>query len=68
MNTLKQRRNQLGLTQKQIATKLGMAESHYQAYELSTRAPSVYYALRIAKVLETTVEELWGQETKTKVL
>lgn len=59
-NFLKQRRKELNLTQKQVADRLEIAESAYQRYERGDCVPLVSMALRIAKVLETTVEALYS--------
>lgn len=57
---LKKRREELNLTQKQVAERCGIKESHYQGYENDRHAPIVSMAIKIAKALETTVESLWG--------
>lgn len=56
---LKQRRQELKLTQKQVAERANLAESAYQRYERGETIPLIYMAIRIAKALETTVEELY---------
>ena len=61
MGNLKKRRKQLKLTQKAVAERIGIAESAYQRYEQKNREPGVKTALKIAKALETTVEELYGE-------
>ena len=61
MEKLKNRREQLKLTQKVVAERIGIAESAYQRYERQNREPGVKTALKIAKALETTVEELYGE-------
>mgnify|MGYP004664760927 CR=1 FL=1 len=62
INHLRQRRQELNLTQKQVADRVGIAESSYQRYERNARLPIVNMAVRIAKALETTVEELYIEE------
>lgn len=62
MSKLKERREELRLTQKEIAEKIGIAESAYQKYEYSKREPCVSTALKIASALNTTVEELYSLE------
>ena len=59
MNNLKLHREKLGLTQVQVAQKTGMNERQYQKYEYDKREPGVRMAVRIAKALNTTVEELY---------
>ena len=61
-NNLSSRRKELKLTQVQIANAIGVSESHYQSYEYGAHIPSVYVALRIARALDTTVEELFPIE------
>lgn len=56
---IKQKREELNLTQKQIADKIGIAESAYQRYEYG-RLPNAKMAVKIARALKTTVEELYG--------
>ena len=56
---LKQRRQELKLTQKQVAERANLAESVYQRYERGDTMPLIGMAIRIAKALETTVEELY---------
>lgn len=60
MSKLKERREELRLTQKEIAEKIGIAESAYHRYEHTKREPCVSTALKIAKALNTTVEELYS--------
>ena len=49
-----------GLTQKEVAKKVGVSERMYQKYEYGT-TPNAETAIRIAKALNSTVEELWGE-------
>lgn len=58
--TLKERREELGLTQKQVANRCGISYQSYQRYEILKIIPNALLAIRIAKVLETSVEALWG--------
>ena len=58
-NALKKYRIQNGLTQKQVAERTGLKESAYQRYEYGECAPSVWTAIRIARVLGTTVEKIF---------
>ena len=50
----------MGFTQVQVANKAGIAERMYQEYEYGKRKPGVETAIRIAKILNSTVEELFG--------
>lgn len=58
-NNLKHRRQELNLTQIQVASAIGIAESAYQRYERGAVMPTVVIAIKIAKALSTTVEELF---------
>ena len=55
-------REKLGKTQKQVATEIGIAESAYQRYEHGRTTPNAIMGNKIARILETTSEKLWGYE------
>lgn len=55
-------RKKAHLTQKQAAEALGIGERLFQSYEYGTVLPSVATGIRIAKLLKTTVEELYPEE------
>lgn len=57
-------REAAGLTQAQAAKKAKVSERMYQGYEYDKNEPRVKAALRIAKVLGTTVEELFKVQEK----
>lgn len=57
---LRERRKELGLTQKQVAYRLYVTEQAYQRYEGLETCPNVITAIQIARIFGTTVEELWG--------
>ena len=59
---LKKRRQELKLTQKQVAERANLAESAYQRYERGEIVPLAFTAIHLAKALETTVEELYIEE------
>lgn len=61
-NRLAERRKELKLMQEQVAQKLNMSLVYYQGLEYGLHEPSVYVALRIARALDTTVEELFPIE------
>lgn len=54
-----EKRQALGLTQQQLADKLGWKLRKLTSYERSECIPPVPEALCLAKTLNTTVEELW---------
>ena len=60
---LKDARKRVDLTQVQVAEKACVAERMYQEYEYGKRKPGVETAIRIAKILNSTVEELFGGAT-----
>ncbi len=60
MSKLKERREELRLTQRQVAERAKIAETVYQRYEYGKREPCVSTALKIAQALNTTVEELYS--------
>lgn len=53
MNLLKQRREELRLTQRQVAERADICLRLYQKYENEERVPNVYAAIRIANALNT---------------
>lgn len=57
---LKQEREKQAKTQKQIAFAAGIPLISYQAYEMGTRTPSVEAAKKIAKALNSTVDNLFN--------
>lgn len=57
--TLKDRRKRAGLTQAQLAGLVEVSRQTIIAIERGDYSPSVYLALRIARCLDTTVEELF---------
>ena len=61
-------RIRLGKSQQQTAEMLGMSKQMYQKYEYGMSAPAIQTAIKIAKTLGTTVENLWGNESKGEVI
>ncbi|AOP52191.1 MAG: helix-turn-helix transcriptional regulator [Brevibacterium aurantiacum] len=59
-SNLKHVRKAAGLTQAQLAQRTGVSRQTIIATERGDYAPSVYLALRIARSLETTVEEIFS--------
>ena len=64
-NPLRDKRLDAGLTQVQVAKKAGVTERGYQRYEADERTPDARTAIKIAKALGTTVEQLWGNSPTT---
>ncbi|SMX93735.1 MULTISPECIES: helix-turn-helix transcriptional regulator [unclassified Brevibacterium] len=59
-SNLKHVRKSVGLTQAQLAQLTGVSRQTIIATERGDYAPSVYLALRIARTLETSVEEIFA--------
>jgi transcriptional regulator with XRE-family HTH domain len=55
---VKARRKELGLTQAEVAERLGMKQGAYAQIELGVSAPGFHVLYRVAESLETTVHEL----------
>lgn len=58
--TLIAARKLAGKTQAQVAAEIGVVESVYQRYEHGTRIPNAIMGNKIARVLGTTSEKIWG--------
>nr|DAH29568.1 MAG TPA: putative transcriptional regulator [Caudoviricetes sp.] len=50
-----------GKTQAQVAKESNVSERSYIYYENEVKEPRVQTAIRIARVLDTTVEEIFGE-------
>ena len=62
MDKLTNRRKYYGLSQRQVADRAWISPSEYNYVERGLKLPNVLIAIRIARVLKTTVEDLWGEE------
>lgn len=51
-NYIKQRRSNLGLTQEEVAEKLGISQVAYGRYELGMREPNFSLILKISEILD----------------
>ena len=60
---LKAAREQSGKTQAQVAKEVGIKEQSYQKYEYDKSTPNVRTAIRIARAVDSSVEELFGAAT-----
>jgi len=60
-NNVSKYRKEKKLTQVQLADKAKISDTQIQNIEYGESAPIVYTAIRIAKALETTVEELFKE-------
>lgn len=55
IRTLREKR---GITQSELSQAVGVAQATFAQYEVGAKAPNVYVAVKIARILGTTVEEL----------
>ena len=60
VNAVRDHRARNGLTQAQLAGAVAVSRQTVVAIEAGDYAPSVYLALRLASVLDTTVEALFA--------
>ena len=65
---LKQLRLQAGMTQEELANKLGVTKSVVSYYELSKRAPSAEMLLKIANSFYVTTDYLLGLDDAKKMI
>ena len=61
-NALYNRRKKLGLTQDEVAERVGTSKQMVSMYELGKRSPKVGMANKFAEALGTTLDELLGIE------
>lgn len=57
---LKDLRDYQGISQRELARRIGVGKTTISEIERGDRLPNVLTAIRIAWALETTVEEIWG--------
>lgn len=57
---LKDLRDYYGISQRELARRIGVGKTTISEIERRDRLPNVLTAIRIARALETTVEEIWG--------
>lgn len=62
MNRVKEQRQRLGLSQEELSKLVGIPRTTISAIESGRAVPSVDYAIKLAKVLGCSVEDLFGQE------
>ena len=65
---LKESRIKSGLTQEQLAEKLGIAKSTLSGYESGNREPNVQTIKKIADVLNVSADELLGIDSEPTTL
>lgn len=64
-NILKELRLQAGLTQKDLAAKIGVTKSVISYYELSERSPSPEVLIKLANIFHVSTDYLLGIESKS---
>lgn len=62
-DNLRNRRVQLGMNQTELAKKIGVTPTTIWLYERGEATPKIDIALRLAKVLGVTIEQLVGEES-----
>lgn len=63
---LKELRLKSGMTQKELAAKLGVTKSVVSYYELAERTPSPEILVKLAKIFNVSADYLLGIENKSK--
>ena len=66
-NVLKTLRLKKGMTQAQLAQKLGVTKSVISAYETGLRLPSYEILIHIAKLFNVSTDYLLGMENKREI-
>ena len=64
---LKAARKYIGMSQKDVAEKIGVAKSTYSLYESGNREPNVQTIKKIADVLSTSADRLLGLEEEPQI-
>jgi len=59
-NTLKELRQKAGMTQKDLASKIGVTKSVISYYELSERSPSPEMLMKLAAIFHVSTDFLLG--------
>lgn len=62
---VKARRKELGLTQAQMAERMGMTQPSYSAIEVGRFDPTLSQMVRVADALQTTVHDLLPVSVKS---
>lgn len=64
-DNLRNRRLHLLMSQEELAKKVGVTQTTIWLYERGEATPKIEIALRLARVLGMTVEQLAGEESQT---
>ena len=65
VNQVRQSRRTADMTQAELAKRVDVSRQTIVSIEGGDYAPSVFLALRIAEVLDTTVEDLFGAKKES---
>lgn len=60
---LKERRKQMGLSQEDVAKRIGVHNTTYGNWELGKTEPSLEDLVKLADLMQLTTDELLGRET-----
>ena len=63
-NSIREKRKALGLSQEELARRCGVTRQTVNAIENDKYDPSLVLAMKLARFLQTTVEELFQMEDK----
>lgn len=66
INRIKELREKLGLTQKELGEKVGVSRQAINAIETGKFDPSIWLAYDLAKYFGSSIEELFDFERSTK--
>lgn len=64
---IKMLREQLGLTQSDLAKKLGITRSSVNAWEMGISVPSTQYVVELAGIFKVSTDDLLGVQNTTSV-
>lgn len=64
---LKEKRIEKKLSQEKLARMVNITLKHYQNIEKGKSLPTVIIAINIAKILNSTVEELFSEQDHTNI-
>ena len=59
MNNIKELRKKKNLSQSDISKMLGIKQNTFSQWETGERKPNVVQGIKLAKILDTTVESLY---------
>jgi len=57
-------REKKGITQAELSAMVGVSQPTFAQYETGSKAPNVYTAVKLARILGATVEELVPSDTE----